>query len=412
MGVLERKPGGPDNWVEQTGGLPKYIERIAKHLHYERGMSISHAIATAVNTVKRWARKGGVVKYGDRNNMKVTVKTQAQAAAALAQWEANKAKARVLPGTPGGGKMRRRRAVNLSEDMVTLEALAARANAIADPEARGRARMKVLELAAGGGGGGSAAPATFKGKAGAVKGKTATPGKSKEPQARGQKKVVGKRKPPYQWKHGFVPVTEKALDSKAKGSPVAKETITKKYGPVKKVGNATQTPSGPRETADKIVGGRAQGQTAKTGGTVSGRKGIVALRLREGKNSGRTFGEGVRAVQGDPNRDVATRASTAKRTWDSIPDNRRVVRNGKRYVIANVAGRQQLTPWVGVGGGPSKPTSNKRIVSIRTAQAESMTEGQIRKVLKPKGGATGQARAPLNKALGAKIKRRKIARVA
>src|SRR5688572_16036680 len=55
---LERKPGGPDNWVERAGGLPKYIERIAKHLHYEKGYTISRAIATAVNTVKRWARMG------------------------------------------------------------------------------------------------------------------------------------------------------------------------------------------------------------------------------------------------------------------------------------------------------------------------------------------------------------------
>jgi hypothetical protein len=33
MGKLERKPGGPDNWIERQGGLPNYIERIAVHLH-------------------------------------------------------------------------------------------------------------------------------------------------------------------------------------------------------------------------------------------------------------------------------------------------------------------------------------------------------------------------------------------
>lgn len=87
---LERKPGGPDNWVEAAGGLPKYIERIAKRLHYERGFSISRAIATAVNTVKRWARMGKVAKYGDPNKKRVSAKTAALAARAVAQWEAKK----------------------------------------------------------------------------------------------------------------------------------------------------------------------------------------------------------------------------------------------------------------------------------------------------------------------------------
>lgn len=92
---LERKPGGPDNWVERAGGLPKYIERIAKHLHYEKGMSISRAIATAVNTVKRWARMGKVAKYGDPHHKHVSPKTAALAAAAVASWEAKRAAGRI-----------------------------------------------------------------------------------------------------------------------------------------------------------------------------------------------------------------------------------------------------------------------------------------------------------------------------
>lgn len=78
---LERAPGKADNWVEKAGGLPKYIERIAKHLHYDQGMTISQAIATAINTVKRWAKGGGDVKPD----------TVAKAQAALAQWEKMKA---------------------------------------------------------------------------------------------------------------------------------------------------------------------------------------------------------------------------------------------------------------------------------------------------------------------------------
>ena len=67
---LDRSPRS--NWVERTGGLPDYIERIAKHLHAQ-GMSISHAIATAVNTVKRWAAGGTVTAHGGQ---RVTSKTQ------------------------------------------------------------------------------------------------------------------------------------------------------------------------------------------------------------------------------------------------------------------------------------------------------------------------------------------------
>lgn len=85
---LERKPGGPDNWVEAAGGLPSYIERIAKHLHYEQGYSISRAIATAVNTVKRWAAGGTVTEHG--TTKRVTPKTQALAQKALIEWEAKK----------------------------------------------------------------------------------------------------------------------------------------------------------------------------------------------------------------------------------------------------------------------------------------------------------------------------------
>lgn len=78
--TLERVPG-KQNWVDKAGGLPSYIERIAKHLHYEKGMDISRAIATAVSTVKRWAAGGG----------NVSAATRALAAKAVAEWEAKKA---------------------------------------------------------------------------------------------------------------------------------------------------------------------------------------------------------------------------------------------------------------------------------------------------------------------------------
>src|ERR1041384_721812 len=71
---LERAPGKKDNWVEGGGGLPDYIERIAKHIHYEGGKSISSAIAMAISQCRKWAAQG-----------------KAKAIEALAQWEKLKA---------------------------------------------------------------------------------------------------------------------------------------------------------------------------------------------------------------------------------------------------------------------------------------------------------------------------------
>lgn len=70
------------NWVEESGQLPAYIQHIAKDLHEERGMTLSHAIAVAISKVKKWAAGGDNVKAD----------TRAKAAAAVAEWEALKAK--------------------------------------------------------------------------------------------------------------------------------------------------------------------------------------------------------------------------------------------------------------------------------------------------------------------------------
>lgn len=86
---LERSPGKADNWVEKAGGLPDYIERIAKHLHYEKGMTISHAIATAVNAAKRMASTGDLNFPGAQQ---VNPGSRAQAVKAVAAWEAKKKK--------------------------------------------------------------------------------------------------------------------------------------------------------------------------------------------------------------------------------------------------------------------------------------------------------------------------------
>lgn len=76
-------PGNGTNWVERVGQLPAYIQHIAKDLHEKRGMPLSRAIATAISRCKVWAAGGGGVKPD----------TQAKAAAAIAEWEALKARA-------------------------------------------------------------------------------------------------------------------------------------------------------------------------------------------------------------------------------------------------------------------------------------------------------------------------------
>lgn len=57
---------------------------MAKQLVYTKGFSRGRAIATAVNQMRRWARGQGGVKAD----------TRIKAAAALASWEAKRARAK------------------------------------------------------------------------------------------------------------------------------------------------------------------------------------------------------------------------------------------------------------------------------------------------------------------------------
>lgn len=85
-------PTGPGakNWIDQQGGLPGYIKRIAKHLQ-EKGMTESRAIATAVNAAKRMCASGDTNFPGAQQ---VNAGSRGEACRAVAQWEAMKAKAR------------------------------------------------------------------------------------------------------------------------------------------------------------------------------------------------------------------------------------------------------------------------------------------------------------------------------
>ena len=83
---LGRLNGSPKvNWVEANGGLPPYLEKIVIGIMKGTGYPRERAIPIAISRIKVWARGGGGVNAD----------TVAKAAAALAAWEALKAKAAV-----------------------------------------------------------------------------------------------------------------------------------------------------------------------------------------------------------------------------------------------------------------------------------------------------------------------------
>lgn len=90
--TLNRSP--KKNWVDRVGGFPKsnWIYRAAKHMHYEKGMTIGHAIAVAVNAAKKLCATGDVNWPGKQN---AAAPAKADACKAVAEWEAMKARAKV-----------------------------------------------------------------------------------------------------------------------------------------------------------------------------------------------------------------------------------------------------------------------------------------------------------------------------
>ena len=79
-GSLDWSP--TENWVDKSGGLPKFIEEIALALIRDHGMDRSRAIATAISRVKRWAAGGDGVKPD----------TVAKAQKAVSEWTKLKAR--------------------------------------------------------------------------------------------------------------------------------------------------------------------------------------------------------------------------------------------------------------------------------------------------------------------------------
>lgn len=92
----KNRKGNGKNWIEKTttGHLPNFIRRVADHL-MAKGMTESHAIAVAVNVVKKWCRGGADGNPADGLNwpktQRVTPKTRAQGCADVAHWETKRA---------------------------------------------------------------------------------------------------------------------------------------------------------------------------------------------------------------------------------------------------------------------------------------------------------------------------------
>ena len=81
------------NWVEKVGGFPRHnwIYRCAKHLVADAGMSVGHAIAVAVNAAKKLCASGDLNLPGKQS---ANPGSRAEACAAVAEWEAMKAKSK------------------------------------------------------------------------------------------------------------------------------------------------------------------------------------------------------------------------------------------------------------------------------------------------------------------------------
>lgn len=85
---LPHKPGNQHTWVEEQGGLPKYIDCRARAIYWAgkaRGPdAVSRAIRISV----------GVAEDEASGKRKVSAKTRAMAAAAIAEWNRKRAAAK------------------------------------------------------------------------------------------------------------------------------------------------------------------------------------------------------------------------------------------------------------------------------------------------------------------------------
>lgn len=176
-----------------------------------------------------------------------------------------------------------------------------------------------------------------------------------------------KGKPGQKWKHGFIPVNEKAQVAKAKGSPIAMKRMKRLFGNKGRVS----------------VGDRQSGDTSNA--TTASR--VAGVKVTDIKRSNR-----VKNAQFEKNK-VGRNQARAQQNWDKIPPEAKTVRNGKRFVIATFGGRQVLTEWHG-GSREIDAKNTTRQASLTTADAANLSSAQLRKILKdPKAGKAAKQKA-------------------
>ena len=89
--TAEYSPTDQFNWVDDVGGLPKYIKKIADAVQKETGKSEGNSIAIAVNACKKMCKTGDLNFPGDQD---VNPGSKAKACKAIEEWEAKKAEAK------------------------------------------------------------------------------------------------------------------------------------------------------------------------------------------------------------------------------------------------------------------------------------------------------------------------------
>lgn len=84
-GALKSAAATHANWIDEQGGLPRYIERIACHIHFDHGKDIGEAIEFAVADAEK------MCSTGESNFGHVHAAKQSEACEAVAHWEAMRA---------------------------------------------------------------------------------------------------------------------------------------------------------------------------------------------------------------------------------------------------------------------------------------------------------------------------------
>jgi hypothetical protein len=101
VGKLEQVPG-EQNWIDKLpAGLlaawhKSIIYRAAVHMHFERGMPVGYAIASAINWCEYIVKTDDVKQW--KGPQHVNPKSVAECAAALTLWETMKATAHAQKG--------------------------------------------------------------------------------------------------------------------------------------------------------------------------------------------------------------------------------------------------------------------------------------------------------------------------